>query len=95
MSRRSAPSRDGGTAADGVPGADARLDAILATARLDDDAPVEVLALDARALVAARAGDVERARRSIGEADARMPAAAHTITEHDRTDRAAAAATWA
>ena len=56
---------------------------------------MEVLALDARALVAARAGDVERARRSIGEADDRMPAAAHTITERDRTDRAAAAATWA
>ena len=60
-------------AADGVPGAPERLEAVLAIS--DGDAPVEVFALDAL-------GRYE-------EADRRMGAAAHFITDRDRTDRPA------
>ena len=49
-------------AADGVAGAEERLAAILDDARRDDDAPVEVFALDALARIAADAGDVAGAR---------------------------------
>jgi len=62
-------------AADGVPGAPERLEALLAAARRDGDAPVEVFALDAL-------GRHE-------DADARMAGASHFITERDRTDRRA------
>jgi hypothetical protein len=66
-------------ARDGDPGARARLEALLAAARRDDDAPVEVFALDAL-------GRSE-------EADRRMPAATHFITQRDRTDAGSAART--
>ena len=64
-------------AADGVPGAPEQLEALLAAARRDGDAPVEVFALDAL-------GRHE-------DADARMADASHFITERDRTDRRAGA----
>ncbi len=63
-----------------------RLVAILDAARRTDDAPVEVFALDALARLAAEAGDVATARDLGGQADRRMAAAAHFITELDRTD---------
>jgi predicted ATPase/DNA-binding SARP family transcriptional activator len=66
-------------ARDGDPSAHARLEGLLAAARRDGDAPVEVFALDALA-------------RS-EEADRRMPAAAHFITERDRADAGSAART--
>ena len=89
-------------AADRVPGAEERLVAILDDARRDDDAPVEVFALDALARIAADAGDVAAARDLCEAADRRMEAASHFITERDRTDaravrqigRAAAAPRW-
>ena len=62
-------------AADAVPGAPERLEALLAAARRDGDAPVEVFALDAL-------GRHE-------DADARMADASHFITERDRVDRRA------
>ena len=49
-------------AADRVPGAEARSAPILDDARHDDDAPVEVFALDALARIAAEAGDIATAR---------------------------------
>ena len=59
-------------AADGVPGSEQRLVALLDAARASGDAPVEVFALDALGLYEA--------------ADRRMAAASHFITERDRTD---------
>ena len=73
-------------AEEGMSEAEDRLVACLVQARLDDDAPVEVFALDALALLAARAGDVAAARDLCDEADARMEAASHFISERDRTD---------
>jgi tetratricopeptide (TPR) repeat protein len=73
-------------AADRVPGTEARLVAILDTARASDEAPVEVFALDALARIAAGAGDVVRARSLSQEASRRMDDASHLITELDRTD---------
>jgi predicted ATPase/DNA-binding SARP family transcriptional activator len=73
-------------AADQVPGAEDRLAAILAEARGEDAAHVEVFALDALGRLAVRAGDPARARGLCEEADRRMDAASHFITEHDRTD---------
>ena len=73
-------------AADEVTGAEQRLAALLDEARVRDDAPVEVLALDALARLAAAAGDDARARGLAEEADARMTEAAHFITDRDRTD---------
>ena len=69
-----------------VPGAEQRLVAILEDARRDDDAPVEVFALDALARIAAEAGDVATARDLCEAADRRMEAASHFITDLDRTD---------
>jgi predicted ATPase/DNA-binding SARP family transcriptional activator len=69
-----------------------RLAAILDAARRDDDAPVEVLALDALARIAAQRGDAAAAAELTGAADRRMAAAAHFITERDRTDRPAGSA---
>ena len=63
-------------AAEGVPGAHARIEALLEAARRDGDAPVEVFALDALG------------RADL--ADRRMAAASHFITERDRVDRAGA-----
>jgi tetratricopeptide (TPR) repeat protein len=77
-------------AEDRVAGAEQRLVAILDDARLGDDAPVEVFALDALARIAAERG--ETAARDLCEAaDRRMGSAAHFITERDRTDRPAGA----
>jgi predicted ATPase/DNA-binding SARP family transcriptional activator len=73
-------------------GAEERLVSILAAARREDDAPVEVFALDALARIATEAGDVVTARERSQEADRRMRSASHFITELDRTDRPAGAA---
>ena len=70
-----------------MPGAEQRLAAILDDARRDDDAPVEVFALDALARLARRA---TRRRATATAADRRMAAASHFITERDRTDAPAA-----
>ena len=63
-----------------------RLVAILDEARRNDDAHVEVFALDALARIAAEAGDVTTAHDLCEQADRRMGAASHFITERDRTD---------
>jgi predicted ATPase/DNA-binding SARP family transcriptional activator len=73
-------------------GAEERLVSILAAARREDDAPVEVFALDALARIATEAGDAATARERTAEADRRMRSASHFITELDRTDRPAGAA---
>ena len=73
-------------AADRVSGAEERLVAILDDARLNDDAHVEVFALDALARIAAEAGDIATARDLCETADRRMEAASHFITDLDRTD---------
>ena len=67
-------------------GDEQRLVAILDAARVDDDAPVEVFALDALARIAAERGDVATARDLCQAADRRMEAASHFITELDRRD---------
>jgi hypothetical protein len=73
-------------AQDRVAGAEQRLVAGLTAARRDDDAAVEVFALDALARIAAEAGDVATARDLCEAADRRMEAASHFIAERDRTD---------
>ena len=73
-------------AADHVPGAEKRLAAILDRARREDDAPVEVFALDALARIADAVGDTSTARDLCQAADRRMEAAAHFIADLDRTD---------
>ena len=73
-------------AAERVPDAQERLVAILDDARHNDDAPVEVFALDALARIAADAGDTTAATILCDSADRRMEAAAHFITDRDRTD---------
>jgi predicted ATPase/DNA-binding SARP family transcriptional activator len=73
-------------AEDRVSGAERRLVAILDDARLDDDAPVEVFALDALARIAAEGGDIATARDLCEAADRRMESASHFITDVDRTD---------
>ena len=73
-------------ATDGISGAKARLVAVLDTARVGDDAPVEVLALDALARIAAERGDIATARDLSEAADRRMEAASHFITDVDRSD---------
>lgn len=75
-------------AVDGVDGARQRLVAVLAVARERDEAHVEVFALDALGRLAAEAGDADAARTMWAQADERMAAAAHFITERDRTDSA-------
>jgi predicted ATPase/DNA-binding SARP family transcriptional activator len=73
-------------ATDRVPGAEERLVAILDDARHEDEAHVEVFALDALARIAAVAGDISTARALCETADRRMAAASHFITDLDRTD---------
>jgi predicted ATPase/DNA-binding SARP family transcriptional activator len=70
----------------GVSGAEQRLATILDEARLDDDAPVEVFALDALARIAAAGGDAARASTLSAAANRRMECALHFITELDRAD---------
>ena len=67
-----------------------RLHDIAATARHHDDAPAEVLALDALARLARQKGDQAAAAELSQRADDRMPAASHFITDRDRTDLQAA-----
>ena len=55
-------------------------------ARQNDAAHVEVFALDALARIAAEAGDLATADDWWQEADRRMEAASHFITDRDRTD---------
>ena len=69
-----------------VSGAEERLVVILDDARHDDDAHVEVFALDALARIAAEAGHIATARNLCEAADRRMEAASHFITDLDRTD---------
>ena len=67
-------------------GAEERLVAILVDARRNDDAHVEVFALDALARIAAEAGDIATARDLCETADRRMEGASDFITDRDRTD---------
>ena len=69
-----------------VVGAQLQLVAILDDARVNDDAPVEVLALDALARIAAETDDIAKAQDLCETADRRMEAASHAITDRDRTD---------
>lgn len=80
-------------ASDGDASAEGRLDTLLADARAEGDAPVEVLALDALARIAAAGGggggstdDRARADALLNEADARMGDADRFITDRDRVD---------
>jgi predicted ATPase/DNA-binding SARP family transcriptional activator len=73
-------------AADREPGAEERLGVILDDARRNDDAHVEVFALDALARIAAEKGDIATARDLCQSADRRMEVASHFITDLDRTD---------
>ncbi len=73
-------------AEDGVPDTEGRLRAILDEARRNDDAHVEVFALDALARIAAEAGDVATAQDLCAAADRRMERVSHFITNLDRTD---------
>ncbi len=73
-------------AGDRIAGAEERLVAILDGARLADDAPVAVFALDALARIAAERGDAATARDLCEAADRRMESASHFITDLDRTD---------
>jgi tetratricopeptide (TPR) repeat protein len=73
-------------AEDHVAGAEERLAAVLDDARRQDDAHVEVFALDALARIAADGGDVTTAQNLCHQADRRMEAASHFITDLDRTD---------
>ena len=59
---------------------------MLDRARDADDAPVEVLALDALARIAAASGGINTARDLCEAADLRMESASHSITDLDRTD---------
>lgn len=77
-------------AADGHAGAAERLDALLVAARAANEAHVEVFALDALALLAARDGRLDEARSLCDAADASMQHASHFITELDRVDARAA-----
>ena len=69
-----------------VPDAQERLETILRHAQHDDDAHVEVFALDALARLSAEAGLTSEALERCAAADRRMEAASHFITERDRTD---------
>jgi ATP/maltotriose-dependent transcriptional regulator MalT len=73
-------------AEDQASGAEQRLGAILEDARRTNDAPVEVLALDALARISAHRGDGATARNLCEAADRRMESASHFITDLDRTD---------
>jgi predicted ATPase/DNA-binding SARP family transcriptional activator len=73
-------------AADQAPEAEERLRVILGGAQRDGSAHVEVFALDALARVAADAGDRNLAHHLCDQADQRMAATAHFITDRDRTD---------
>jgi hypothetical protein len=67
-------------------GAEPRLVAILDEATREQDAPVEVFALDALARIAADGGDIATARDLSEAADRCMASASHFITDLDRSD---------
>lgn len=73
-------------AAERDPVAGDRLAVILDDARRNDNAHVEVFALDALARIAADRGDVVTAHELCELADHRMACASHFITEFDRVD---------
>jgi predicted ATPase/DNA-binding SARP family transcriptional activator len=73
-------------AEDQASGGEQRLGAILEDARRENDAAVEVLALDALARIAAQRGDGAAARALCEAADRRMESASHFITDLDRSD---------
>jgi predicted ATPase/DNA-binding SARP family transcriptional activator len=73
-------------AADGLDGAEARLQEILEQSRANGAAHVEVLALDALARIAAAHGHTVPAQAMIRLADQRMHDASAFIAEHDRVD---------
>jgi predicted ATPase/DNA-binding SARP family transcriptional activator len=73
-------------AADNLPGAGQRLEAVLDEARISGASHVEVFALDALARVASQNGDLVAARALCELADHRMEASSHFITERDRID---------
>jgi tetratricopeptide (TPR) repeat protein len=60
--------------------------AILEAARRNDQAHVEIFALDALARIATEAGDTAAARDLSRKANRRMQVASHFITDLDRTD---------
>ena len=70
----------------GAPGARQRLESILAAAKFQGDAHVEVFVLDALARAASPDGDRDTSRDLFEQADQRMEAASHFITDRDRTD---------
>ena len=69
-----------------VPGAEERLTAVLADARRNGEAHVEVFALDALARIAVESGDRGKAEELCAAADERMGATSHFIAELDRAD---------
>jgi hypothetical protein len=73
-------------ATDGIPGSEQRLAEILTAANTHHEHHVEEFALDALASIAARDGDVETAQALRADADRRMLAADHFISERDRID---------
>ena len=74
----------------GAAGAGERLEAIATAARARDDAPVEVFAVDALARAARASGDAATAAALVAQADERMTAASHFVSERDRVDAVAA-----
>jgi predicted ATPase/DNA-binding SARP family transcriptional activator len=64
-----------------------RLDAVLANARREGQAEVEVLTLDRLARLHAERGDVDDAQALVAAADDRAPGAYHLMSESDRIDR--------
>jgi tetratricopeptide (TPR) repeat protein len=73
-------------AEDGATDAVQRLSAALEHARLAQDHEAEVLTLDALARSHAAAGELDRARELLAQADDVMPVAAHLIFDSDRID---------
>jgi hypothetical protein len=73
-------------AEDGAADAVQRLSAALEHARLAQDHEAEVLTLDALARSHAAAGELDRARELLAQADDVMPVAAHLIFDSDRID---------
>jgi hypothetical protein len=73
-------------AEEGIPDAPGRLHEVLRDAETRRDTEVEVLALDALALVAAHSQELSAAQTLLDRADQLMPSAQHLIGEADRFD---------
>jgi hypothetical protein len=69
-----------------VAGAEERRGVIRDEGRRSNDAHVEVFALDALARIAADAGELATAKELAAQADLRMEAVSHFITDLDRVD---------